>query len=164
MHKVEVLRSRRRKKTVSASLVDGVIRVHVPAHMNPDDEQAAVDEIVEKVRHKLTSQDIDLGQRATALASDYGLARPTEINWTSRQTTRWGSCTPVNGSVRISDRVAAMPDWVLDYVIVHELAHLRHHGHGTAFEAEVNRYPLAERARGYLLAVNQIGGATRAAF
>ena len=43
-----------------------------------------------------------------------------------------------------------MPSWVLDYVLVHELAHLRVPGHGPKFWALVDRYPRTERARGYL--------------
>jgi predicted metal-dependent hydrolase len=48
--------------------------------------------------------------------------------------------------------LAKEPPWVLDYVIVHELAHLHVSGHGQAFWELVNRYPLAERARGFLMA------------
>ena len=43
-----------------------------------------------------------------------------------------------------------MPDWVLDYVLVHELAHLVVPGHGPQFWSLVDRYPRTERARGYL--------------
>jgi predicted metal-dependent hydrolase len=54
--------------------------------------------------------------------------------------------------VRISSAVARFPPWVLDYVIVHELAHLRRPDHSRAFWKLVERYPRAERARGYLIA------------
>jgi predicted metal-dependent hydrolase len=66
--------------------------------------------------------------------------------------TRWGSCTPENGTIRISTRVASFPGWVLDSVILHELAHLVEPGHGKEFQAIIDRYPYAERARGFLIA------------
>lgn len=65
-------------------------------------------------------------------------------------TARWGSCTPSTGAIRLSTRLAAFPDWVVDYVIVHELAHLLEPGHDKRFWAWVDRYPKAERAKGYL--------------
>jgi predicted metal-dependent hydrolase len=74
------------------------------------------------------------------------------IRWVENQEWRWGSCTPADGAVRISSRVAAEPSWVLDYVIVHELAHLDVPCHDAAFWRIVNRYPKAERARGFLMA------------
>jgi len=69
----------------------------------------------------------------------------------------WGSCTFTNGAIRIARRAAALPDWVLDYLVVHELAHLVHSDHGPDFHALENRYPLAERAKGYLLALDESG-------
>ena len=67
---------------------------------------------------------------------------------------QWGSCTFTDGSIRIARRAAALPDWVLDYLLVHELAHLVHSDHGPEFHALENRYPLTERAKGYLLALD----------
>ena len=52
----------------------------------------------------------------------------------------------------MSTRLAAWPPWVLDYVLVHELAHLVEFDHSPAFHALVDRYPRAERARGFLIA------------
>jgi predicted metal-dependent hydrolase len=66
--------------------------------------------------------------------------------------TRWGSCTPSQSTIRISTRLAPFPDWVVDYVIVHELAHLEVSGHNDDFWRLVHRYPKAERAIGYLIA------------
>ena len=65
---------------------------------------------------------------------------------------RWGSCTPGTGTIRISTRIAKFPDWVVDYVLVHELAHLEVADHSEAFWKVVRRYPKAERAIGYLIA------------
>ena len=64
------------------------------------------------------------------------------------------SCSTSDGIIRISDRLRGLPTWVLDYVIVHELAHLTHRRHDAAFYALADRYPQAERARGFLLAVD----------
>ncbi|HYA45213.1 MAG TPA: M48 family metallopeptidase, partial [Acidimicrobiales bacterium] len=90
--------------------------------------------------------------RVRRLAAALGLPIPSEVRWVDNQVWRWGSCTPGAGVVRISSRLAKEPLWVLDYVLVHELAHLRVRGHSKAFWALVNRYPLAERARGFLIA------------
>jgi hypothetical protein len=64
--------------------------------------------------------------------------------------TQWASCTPAEGTIRMSRRLASLPDWVADYVLLHELAHLLEPGHGPRFWALVQRYPRTERARGYL--------------
>ena len=116
-----------------------------------------VDDLVAKVRKKARAGTIDLRSRAATLARRFDLPKPREIEWSSRQNSRWGSCTSGDGKIRISDRLASVPQFVLDYVIVHELAHLTIDGHGPEFDALVQRYDLAERARGYLMALNQNG-------
>lgn len=75
------------------------------------------------------------------------------IRWVSNQNQRWGSCSPEEKVVRLSDKLVPFPEWVIDYVIVHELAHLTHAGHDKDFWALVNQYPKTERARGYLIAM-----------
>ncbi len=108
--------------------------------------------MMRRVERKTASDGIDLEWRAGELAVRYRLPTPDSIRWVTNQEWRWGSCTPAERTIRISSRLVGEPAWVLDYVIVHELAHLRVRGHGAAFWALVNRYPKAERARGFLIA------------
>jgi predicted metal-dependent hydrolase len=150
--KVEVVRSPRRRKTVQAREVDGVLRVSIPATMTKADEDRWVAEMVRRMKRRAGTAQVDLLPRAEELARRYGLSVPGSIRWSDNQEWRWGSCTPATRTVRISSRLAREPGWVLDYVIVHELAHLDVARHDRRFWALVERYPLAERARGFLMA------------
>ena len=149
---VSVLRSARRRKTVSARLVDGVLEVRVPAWMSKAEEARYVEQMVGRFERKASTDAIDVEARARALARRHDLPQPVSVRWVDNQTSRWGSCTPADGSIRISSRLAPWPRWVLDFVLVHELAHLAEPSHGPAFHALVARYPLAERATGFLIA------------
>jgi predicted metal-dependent hydrolase len=150
---VEVIRSARRRKTVSARTVEGVLQVRIPDSMSPEEEARWVAEMTRRVRRRQRSDGVDLAARARLLARRHGLPEPSSIRWVDDQRTRWGSCTPADGTVRLSSRLAGFPPWVVDFVVVHELAHLVEAGHGPAFQALVARYPRAERATGFLLAM-----------
>ncbi len=150
--KTEVVRSARRKKTVEAKLIDGTLRVYVPASFDAATEAYWVEQMTERIRRKTAGRHIDVEARASRLATTYALPRPDTISWSHRQQLRWGSCTVQTRSIRISHRVAQFPRWVLDYVIVHELAHLAEPNHSPAFWEMVKRYPRTERAIGYLIA------------
>jgi predicted metal-dependent hydrolase len=110
---------------------------------------------IEKRNVKRALTDDDLEARARTLNDRYfaGALQWRSITWVTNQEHRWGSCTPALGAIRLSHRLAALPDWVLDYVIVHELAHLLEASHNACFWRLVKPYALAERARGYLLAI-----------
>lgn len=153
---IDVVRSARRKRTVSASLREGRVKVMVPAGLEPDEEAKLVAEIAGRVIRKATSRDVDLVARAAELAERYDLPNPIDITWSTRQKRRWGSCSPENRCIRISDRLASVPGWVLDSVLIHEMAHLEVPGHGPEFRELLNRYELAERATGYLMAAGAL--------
>ena len=148
---IEIVYSTRRRKTVQATIVDGVIRVQAPARISKKELDATVATLVERLERRHLAESVDLDQRARRLAGRFGLPQPTSVHW-AEQRSRWGSCTPSTGAIRLSTRLAAWPPWVLDYVIVHELAHLVEFNHSKAFNALVDAYPLAERARGFLIA------------
>ena len=147
-----MVRSPRRRKTVSAREVGGVIRVSIPARMSKAEERRHVAELVARLERRRASAEIDLDGRARALASRFRLPRPDSARWVDNQDRRWGSCTPGERTIRLSSRLAGYPLWVVDYVLVHELAHLAERGHTPRFWALVDRYPKAERARGFLIA------------
>lgn len=149
---VDVVRSKRRKRTAQAYVADGRLRVMVPDGLTPDEESRLVETMVSRVNRKLSSVQVDLEERVVQLSKRYGLPLPIGIEWSDRQMRRWGSCSPSEKRIRISNRLAAMPAWVLDWVIIHELAHLEVVDHGPRFQALVGRYELAERAKGYLMA------------
>jgi predicted metal-dependent hydrolase len=149
---VEVIRSSRRRRTVSAQQVGGVMRISIPASMTRAEEEQWVGEMLRRFKRKTAADIVDLPERAARLAERHRLPNATSVRWVTNQSSRWGSCTPADGSIRISDKLAGFPGWVIDYIIVHELAHLAVPGHGKRFWALVNRYPRTERARGYLMA------------
>jgi predicted metal-dependent hydrolase len=150
--RVELIRSKRRKRSVGAQLHGDLLTVTVPMWMSVAEQQHWIGEMSRRFGRKMSADRIDLRARADVLARRYGLDRPTEIRWVDTMSSRWGSCTPDTGVIRLSSRLAAFPDWVVDYVIVHELAHLRIAGHQPEFWELVHRYPRAERAIGYLIA------------
>ena len=149
---VEVVRSPKRRKTVSAEIVDGVVRVRVPAWMNAAEIDRQVAELVPRLERRLRSEHVDLMARAQRLARRFALPEPVSVEWSDNQRRQWGSCQVGSGEIRLSRRLADYPSWVVDYVLVHELAHLVHADHSPAFRALVDRYPRAERARGFLIA------------
>jgi predicted metal-dependent hydrolase len=148
---IEIVYSARRRKTVQATIVDGVIRVQAPARISKKELDSTVATLAERLERRHLADAVDLDERARRLARRFKLPQPESVQW-AEQRSRWGSCTPSTGSIRLSSRLAAWPPWVLDYVIVHELAHLVEFNHSPAFHALVDQYPLAERARGFLIA------------
>jgi predicted metal-dependent hydrolase len=149
---VEVVRSKNRRKTVTARIVDGRIVVRMPYGMTKAQEAEYVRDLSAKLQRKHLASSVDLPARAALLARRYDLPKPSSIKYVGNQASRWGSCTPSTGEIRISDRIASYPDWVVDAVIVHELAHLVHREHSPAFWDLVHRYPKVERAYGFLIA------------
>lgn len=160
---VDVRRSARRRRTVSAYRDGERTVVLIPARMTRAEEREWVGVMLERLARqdaRLRPTDAELLARARELSRRWlsGRARPRSVRWVTNQGGRWGSCTPDDGSIRLSTRLQGMPPWVVDYVLVHELAHLLVPGHGPVFWAEVERFPRTERARGYLEGVSATAG------
>ena len=160
---VEVRRSKRRRRTVSAYRDGDRVVVMIPASLSRKEEAEWVETMLarlERSEKRRKPSDSDLQRRATELNDKYlgGLALPESVRWVDNQRSRWGSCTPGDRTIRLSTRLQGMPGWVIDYVLVHELAHLLVTGHGPRFWAAVEGYPRSERARGYLEGVSATAG------
>jgi hypothetical protein len=148
---VEVRISKRRKKTSEAKWVAGRIVVSVPAHLSAESRQKTVDWLVERLltRHQLQSglTDDDLLARAIELSDRYLVGtHPVSVRWVTNQTARWGSCSYYSGHIRVSHRLRVVPEWVLDSVLVHEVAHLTHADHSSAFHKLAGAYPRHKEA------------------
>lgn len=158
---IQIVRSARRRRTVSARLIEGgtVLEVLAPLSMRDDELGPVVEKLKDRVlRHAAraeTADDTALAARAQELNRQVfgGRLHWNEIRYVTNQNKRFGSCTPATRTIRISHRLAVMPAWVRDYVIVHELAHLLEANHGARFWKLVSACPKTERARGYLMAL-----------
>ncbi len=159
MSEVEIRRSRRRKRTVSAHREGDKTIVLVPAHLSAAEEERVVRSLVERLDRRdrrARPSDDELLERASVLSRTWleGTAVPLTVRWVSNQNARWGSCSSVDRSIRLSDRLKGMPSYVVDYVLLHELAHLIEPNHSKRFWALVDVYPEAKKAKGFLEGVS----------
>lgn len=152
---VEVRRSSRRRRTVSAFREGDVTVVAIPAKFTRAQEREWVAKMLERLENqekRRRPSDAELYERALKLSDQYlgSQAQPKSVTWSKSQNRRWGSCTPATGAIRISTRLKGMPHWVLDYVLLHELAHMITPDHSSQFWALLASYERTERARGFL--------------
>jgi predicted metal-dependent hydrolase len=157
---ITIVRSKRRKKTIQTKYGDGRLWIYLPAGMSTKDEQKWINRMIERnerwqqQKRTLKENDTWLLQRAQELNRKYfDEVLDFSITFVTNQHSRFGSCTSIDKTIRISERVKTMPSWVQDYIIIHELTHLLHPDHSKKFWEIVNHYKYAERAKGYLIAV-----------
>ncbi|MFM2144575.1 MAG: hypothetical protein RI899_363 [Actinomycetota bacterium] len=152
---IVVLRSKRRKKSISAYRQGGRIIISIPARMSKADERSVIPEMIAKIRAQEADEspsETILLDRVHELLNLYApeiKERPKSINWRQMRE-RWGSCTSVDATIRISDRLKGAPEYALDYVLFHEAIHLHYFDHGPEFKAVLARFPEESRAEAYL--------------
>lgn len=164
---VVLRRSARRRKTVAATRESGQLVVSVPARMSRREAEGWVDKLLKQMRDKQDAQrgadskhvaasDEALMARSVQLVDRYlgGKLYPVSVRWSAQQRRVWGNCRPDEKTIRLNVALKKMPEWVIDYVLVHELAHLLEASHNKRFWALCANYPKAERARGYLEGVS----------
>ena len=152
---IVVIRSPRRKKNISAYRAGGRIIISIPARMSKADERAMIPEMVAKIRAQeaaITMSEAALVARVDELLLELApeiTLRPADVAWRTMRE-RWGSCTSVDRTIRISDRLKGAPSHTLDYVLFHEAIHLQLNDHGPAFKEILARFPHSEIASAYL--------------
>lgn len=163
---VEVRRSARRTRTVAAFWENGTAVVAIPARFTAAQEREWVQRMLAKLHkqgerraasgRKRPASDAALAAHAADLSARYlgGRSKPASVRWVSNQNSRWGSATPAEGTIRLSDKLRTMPQWVIDYVLLHELAHLLVAGHNAAFWKLLDAYPETARAKAFLEGVS----------
>lgn len=161
MNKVEIKRSKRRKKTVEAKFVKDKLVIYLPEEMNIYDEKKWINKMIKWGERRKTKKELNknklLLERSQKINKKYFNGKlDFSIKFVQNQKTKFGSCSIKSKSIRISDKLAKMPQWVLDYVIIHELAHIIYPNHSNRFWEKVNQYKYAERAKGYLIAMGML--------
>ncbi|GAA1810119.1 M48 family metallopeptidase [Nesterenkonia flava] len=156
---VLVIRSARRSRTITADQVAGQLRLRVPMRLSGAEVEKHARAFQQKLNRRSASSgrsDEALAQRARELSAEYldAVPQPTSVSWSAQQQRRWGSTTSTTGQIRLSARLRTMPQWVVDAVLVHELAHLIEPGHGAAFKKLVARYPRTSEADAFLAGVS----------
>jgi len=151
---LEVRASSRRTKTGSAHWSGTKIVVAIPSRLRGAERDQFVEELVRramKERPQSTAHDAALEERARVLAELYTEGRlPSSVRFVANQKRRWASCSPATGEIRLSLRLRIVPDWVLDAVLVHELAHLHVIDHSPEFHELSNRHPRQHDAELFL--------------
>ena len=150
-----VIRSSRRKRTLHAYRQNGVIEIHIPDRLSRRQEFEVIPEMIDLVlkrENRLRKSDSALLDLSDLLLAEYlpeFSERPISVTWRVMRE-RWGSCTTVDKTIRISERLNTAPDYALRYVLFHELIHLRIAGHGDDFHELLARYPEKDRAEAFL--------------
>ena len=150
-----VIRSSRRKRTLHAYRQNGVIEIHIPDRLSRRQEFEVIPEMIDLVlkrENRLRKSDGALLELSDLLLAEFlpeFNERPISVTWRVMRE-RWGSCTTVDKTIRISERLNTAPDYALRYVLFHELIHLRIAGHGDDFHELLARYPDKDRAEAFL--------------
>jgi len=156
---IKILRSKKRKRTVSARMLKDILVVRAPENIPESRLQKAIAELKARIEKKRLKEELNKDENLAQRAKEFNFRyfenqlKINSIEYVTDQNSKFGCCNYRSGCIRISHRISAMPQWVRDYVIIHELAHLAVPDHSQAFWEIVNRYKFTERARGYLLAV-----------
>ncbi len=155
---IKVIRSPDRKKTIQAKMVGETLVVYLPLGMHREEERKLIEKMKQKIEKKRLKSQINKNDYLKKRFDELNIKhfqqklKVNSIEFVTNQERKRGSCTPANGTIRISHKLLDMPRWVLDYVIMHEMTHLVHPNHSKDFWVKVGEYKYTERARGFLMA------------
>ncbi|PID29536.1 MAG: hypothetical protein CR982_02400 [Candidatus Cloacimonadota bacterium] len=156
-NKILVKRSKKRRKTVQIQIKDDEIIVLAPESISNEELNFFIEKAVSNFEKKKSIKNSEnyLKERALFLKKKFFVENlPNFELYYSTKMGRgsWGICYSSRGVITLNHKLSTYPEWVLDYVIVHEMAHFIYQDHSRKFWEIVSRYPLKERAIGFLMA------------
>ena len=150
---IVVIRSKKRKRNISAYRQGGKIIISIPARLTKAEERAVIPEMIAKIRSReVAAPEAELMELVDLLLSRYApeiAIRPASVAWRNMNE-RWGSCTSVDRTIRLASKLQRAPKYVLEFVLYHEAIHLQHSDHGDDFYQFLHRYPRHLEAEAYL--------------
>ncbi len=139
---------------------NGTILLRVPERTSQRVIQNSIREIEKTIQNqkpkRIGRTDEDLQIRADYLNKRYlkNQIEWTSIRWVNNMKYRLGSCTtggPTDGHIRISSMIKNYPQYVIDYILIHELSHRLYPNHSKDFWQFVrNHYPNTDKAIGFI--------------
>jgi len=138
-------------------------RQNIALRVPKDMSKLQINRVLNDIKTRVTKRrayldrrtDEELETRAARLNKTYfnGELSWVSLRWVTNMQSRLGSCTTgglQDGEIRISTRMKGWPDYVLDYVIAHEICHRAVPDHSPAFWELLSNYPQTERALGFV--------------
>lgn len=156
---LEVVVDSRLRTMARWSVTGKTIRLRIPNGTSRKDIERLIGDILPRVsrtRRRATRQtDQDLMARAQQLNQQYfgGELSWSSIRWVNNMKQRLGSCTTggvTDGDIRISERIRTWPQYVVDYILAHEICHRKYPNHSADFWAYLARFPFTEKALGFI--------------
>ena len=151
-----VVLQRKRIKNINARLDGMTLKMSAPHHATRAEVEEAIPELARKLLRHARARHVNREENALALARTVAarFPRPPEVAsvvFVTTQTARWGSYSPISGTVRLNATLREMPRWVLEAVLAHELAHAFHLRHSRLFWSLLRRVcPDTDRANAFL--------------
>ncbi len=141
------------------TLRQNVITLRVPRQMT----RAQIEQLIQDIAPRIARQrqrahrqaDVNLTERANQINREYfdGELHWHTIRWVKNMNRRLGSCTTggtTDGDIRISERIRGWPDYVVNYILAHEICHRKYPNHSEEFWQYLDRYPYVEKALGFI--------------
>ena len=150
---IVVIRSKKRRRNISAYRQGGKIIISIPARLTKAEEREIIPEMIARVKaQEVLATESELSIKSDLLLSTYApeiTTRAAKVSWRVMNE-RWGSCTNIDRTIRISTKLSTAPDYVLEYVLFHESIHLDNPSHDENFNSVLRRYPRHLEAEAFL--------------
>ncbi|MBX3085395.1 MAG: M48 family metallopeptidase [Anaerolineae bacterium] len=149
------------------SLNGETVKLRVPRNITRTDLERLIQDIVPRIlkqrKRAARTSDVNLMERAAAINAAYfnNELSWNSIRWVSNMQHRLGSCTTggtTDGDIRISDRIRRWPQYVVDYILAHEICHRKYPNHSQEFWDYLASYPHTQKAIGFIEGIGYAEG------